>query len=777
MLLPALVMAQSLGGSICGRVTTSDGKPAAQINITLKPTRMGTITNQEGEYQLVNVPVGTYTLTISGVGFATRSEQVAISDNAPVILNIQLAAQVEQLQTVEVTGRRETSYKNDNSFSAAKIELPIRETPQSISTITKELIQDRQSYRLQDVVQNVAGINQFSTYDDITMRGFRNSGSNGRLINGLRSYNNFWTSPLLVNIERVEVIKGPASATFSNTNPGGTVNMVTKKPLAEERKSVSFTTGSFNTFRATADFTGPLNDRQTLLYRLNLGYENAESFRNQMQYKTVVVAPSVSFLPRPGTRFNADLVYSGINTLLDRGRPIFQNDNSLLSTPITFNLSQPGDYLRQQNLALTLSFTQQLTDRITFNASYLKFRFDEQLNEHGFNRYITRDSIELYFTDRLTKFIGNNLTTYFTFDAETGPVRHTLLAGYDFVQGSNISYDSYAEGTAQGLPDFSLTRPVYYQRPVASYQFPAANYSSYGDKYDTQGLYVQDLIKWGRWQALLSLRQEFYRYPVADFTGVYNNAVTNEQKQTALLPRVGLVYALTPQLNAYATYATGFEPQEGATLSNPRTGGPFDPLTSELVEGGLKGEFFRKRLLSTFSVYQITQNNVLVSANDAGNPDRLLQRGQERARGFELEAAGKITSNLSVLINYANNDTRITRDTENDVNSLVGQVKENAPRHISGSWIKYVFGNGTLRGLGIAAGHSQVSKRNTFDANLKLPGYVVFNAAVYYQVEKFQLGLNLNNITDRTHWTGGYNYQRNFPGAPRNYLLTAAYTF
>lgn len=158
-------------------------------------------------------------------------------------------AKVSDIQTVEITGRKQTSYKNDNSFSATKIEMKVVDIPQSISSVTKEFIQDKNAMRLNDVVQNVAGVTQFSNYDDLSMRGFRNSGSNGRLINGLRTINMYGTSPLLVNIERVEFIKGPASAIFSNTNPGGTVNMVTKKPLDIFKESVSFGAGSFNSLR------------------------------------------------------------------------------------------------------------------------------------------------------------------------------------------------------------------------------------------------------------------------------------------------------------------------------------------------------------------------------------------------------------------------------------------------------------------------------------------------------------------------------------------------
>ena len=588
------------------------------------------------------------------------------------------------LREVEVTGIKERSYKNENSFSYTKTEMPVKDIPQSISSVTKELIQDRQALRLKEIIQHVAGVNEFSVYDEITMRGFRSSGTHGRLLNGLRTYNNYWTSPLLVTIERVEFIKGPASAVFANTNPGGTVNMVTKKPLDERRHNLSFTTGSFNSIRAMGDFTGPLKSDKTLLYRLNVGYENAETFRENISNKSFVVATSISFLPTERTRFNADFIYTNVNTALDRGRPTIQNAKDLFSTPISLNVGQPGDFLKQQSVSLIFSFNHKLTEKLSFNISYLKIRHDERLNEHQFGGYITPDSIRMNFTERIVKFNGNNLAAYLVYKLTAGALEQTIIGGYDYIDGFNHGFNRYARNMANGVPNMSLTNPNYSLRPVNNYTFDAVNIFTYGIKYRTQGVYLQDLIKYKRFQFLLSLRQEFHHFPKVSFTQAASN-VPSDQQQNALLPRVGLTYGITSNINVYATYATGFEPQAAGTLVNPISGGPFDPLTSELIEAGSKGEFFRKRLLASVAIYQITQNNVLVSALDTINPYLLKQRGQEQGRGYEIEAAGRITSNLVISINYAFNETRITKDTEGDVKKLVGLVKENAPKHMSGS--------------------------------------------------------------------------------------------
>jgi iron complex outermembrane receptor protein len=758
--------------SIVGKVKTSNGNSLESINIKVKKSSIATITDSDGDYEIKNLKSGNINLVISAVGFENQEISVVTKENEVTIVpEVFLIEMTNQLQSVEVTGRKKSSYKNDNTFSATKLEMRVIDVPQSISFVTKELIQDQQALRLKDVVKNVAGVNEFSTYDDIVIRGFRNNDSNGRLINGLRGINSFWTSPLLVNIERVEYIKGPASAVFGNSSPGGTINMITKKPLDETRQAIQFTTGSFNTFRTTADFIGAVNDDKSLLYRLNLGYENADTYRDQIANKSIVIAPSISFIPKEGTRFNADLVYTDLDTKLDRGRTIVQGTTDLFATPIGFNIAQPNDYLKSKTLALTLSFSQVINKYLTFNASYLKVRYDEELNEHGFNGYLTPTLISMYFNDRKTIQQGNNLTTYFSSKFNTGDLEHQAVVGYDYIDGEKTVYQRDAENESGNVSNFDLSNPVYSIRNIETYNYGAPGYEF--TNYNTNGFYIQDLIKYKKIQLLLSLRKEFYTFPENASAGIANGKKT----QNALLPKVGLTYSITDNINAYGTYATGFENQNAATLGSATTGGPFDPMKSNLYEIGSKGEFFNKKLFIGTAIYQITKNNVLVNANDTSNPDLLEQRGQERARGFEIEATGKINDNWSVNLHYAYNNAIITKSTVGNTDNKEGLTKENAPKNSSGSWIKYSFNDGVIKGLGLAIGHSQVSKRETLVRTLQLPSYVVYNAAAYYKVDRFTIGVNFNNIFDKKYLSGGYNYQRNFTGAPSNFLVNVGYTF
>ena len=719
------------------------------------------------------------------------------------------AEDAEELQKVEIVGRRQISYKNDIVYSATKTAARLKDVPQSVSYVTKELIQDQGAVRTSDVVRNISNVNMFSSYEgDLSLRGFRVGSST--LLNGLPNTAGGWNQSLLWNLERYEVVKGPASMIYGQTDPGGTINMVTKKPLATPRQAVTFTAGSFNSFLTTMDFTGPLNDDKSLLYRLNVGFEDASTFRDLQENRNLMIAPSISFLPDDRTRVNLDFVYASIKGKLDRGQPIFgaSAGTDLTSTPISFAIAKPNDYLDETTLNLTASIHHRLTDRISINGTYLKSKFNEDQMEHRTSNSYGVDSagdeiptlMGMRTIRREREYNTDNLTAYVVADLDAGPTVHQVLVGFDYGQfvtpkgaSSSSSATGYRNAANDGVinnydpankddylldadgnpvpnvPHFDLENPDYSLAHIEDYIINSRNFSDPSKRYN-HGVYLQDQIGWGPFKALLGLRYEHY----VDVTD-YEQSTEERVEQSAWIPRVGLVYEILPQVNVYGTYAEGFSPQSASIVQDPdRYGGPFDPLTSRLYEAGVKTELFARRLFGTMSVYQITQNNILVDANDAGNPDLLRQRGQERGRGVEIEVQGQITPAFSLSANTSFSKTEITEDSDP---TLVGKEKENAPNTQGGLWARYNLLEGALRGVGAGAGVSFVGERSTFNDDLQLPAYQVYDAALFYNVNRFQLAFRVSNLLDETHWTGGYDYNRLYPGAPRHYVATAAYTF
>ncbi|MFS4416751.1 TonB-dependent siderophore receptor [Maribacter sp. 2307ULW6-5] len=796
--------------SITGTVVDDGGAPLRGASIVLAQGK-GTTTDAQGQYLLASLEEGSYAVTVSYIGFLAQTKYVNLAQGQTAVLDFTLNQATEELQPVEIIGRRETGYKNTVSYSATKSAAPVKEVPTTINFVTKELALDQAAFTLNDVVKNVSGVNQFSFYNDISIRGFRVAGqrNSGNLVNGMRAFTSFWSPQLIPHIERVEVIKGPASALFGNASPGGTINRVTKKPLREERQSITASVGSFNTFRTLADFTGPMTKDNTLLYRLNIGYENTDGFRDLQFGRNLVLAPSFSFLPTEDTRLNFDIVYQDSQGRLDRGQAVFGNGD-LNSTPITKSLSAANDFLDEINLTATVSLQHNFTDNITFNSVYMRSSYDEDLLEHRTsNRFaalgdggIDEESVAMRVFIRKRAWDNNSFNNYFNFDFDLGDVSNKLLVGHDYFQqelqpgGSQLEARSYllqnggatnvfnpdniddyvldANGNpATNVGHFNLTSPTANGlRDMSDYVYRTRTFGQFLQR--SHGVYLQNQAEFGNFKFLVGLRQEFFR----DFIN-YNSETEETLEQQAFLPRVGLVYTLNENVNLYGTWVQGYQPQSAADIINPDAGGPFDPLVSELFEVGAKSDWFNGRLNASLAFYLLTQNGELYNADDATNPDRLVQIGEEEAKGFELDISGSITQNWSLVAGYAFNDATFT---ESDDPAEIGRQKPNAPRHMANVWTKYILSEGRYKGLGFGLGYNYVAERFgsivASNANpTEFPAYGLFDAALYYNLNKVQIQLNFNNVFNKTHWVGGYDFIRAFPGAPRNIMTTVSYTF
>lgn len=792
-----------------GLVTDEDSNPLADVTIVTADNQYGTVSNNDGKFTL-KISAGVNTVNFSYIGFKTL-KRIIDTEKVKGSVTIVLLSSDTSLQTVEIIGRRENSYKSSMTFAGARTETHIMDIPQSIGYVTKETMEDQQAFRQIDVIKNISGVNAFSTYsNDIVLRGFRAS---TYLINGLKSVSSGWSSSVLPYVEKMEVIKGPASALFGNSDPGGTVNVITKKPLRENRKAVNFSTGSFNTYRLTTDFTGSMDTSGKFLYRVNLAYQNAGSFRDLQGGEDIVLAPSFSFIPTENTRVNFELVYTRTNTRLDRGQPIFgatatSNSSLLYSTPISFAIGKDNDFLHDTNLFSTISIQQKISDKFSLNAFYMKSLYKENLLEHRTsNRYaVDADGVtiptlmEMRTIRRDANNHTDNFSVYGTYALETGKLSQKILLGYDYMQNltpksGNSAFNAagYRNAANTGaisrynaadkdrylivnnmpvpnVPHFDLANPDYSMSEISEYFSVSETNENTPSKYYVNGFYIQDQIKWKQFQLLLGLRKEYY-------TDVVSMGQADEQKveQSALIPRAGFVYSLRDDISIYGTFAKGYQPQGSAIIGNSSVyGGPFDPLTSKIFEMGVKTELFRQRLMLTMAAYKIEQNNILMNAGNPDNPDLLRQIGQQQSKGIEMDAAGSITSSLSIIANFSLSEATITKS---DNEAEIGTLMPNAPRSQGNLWIKYKITSGKLQGIGLAVGSNYVGKRNTQNATLQLPSYVLATAAIFYTVDKFRISANFNNIFNKTHWVGGYDYVRLFPGAPRNTMVSIGYTF
>ena len=805
-----------------GHVTDTQGNPLLGVSIVLEGTTKGASTNEKGLYEIHRVPVGKQTFVFSSMGYQTVKRDFEVTPNPSgthTHLNVSLQEEAQQLQEVEIIGRRESSYKNTSSFSGTKTATAIRDIPQTINYVTKEVILDQGASTVNDVVKNVSGVSQYTTYNDFSIRGVRTTGNrnSGNLLNGMRAQTSLWSASSLANIERVEVIKGPAAALFGNAAPGGIINRVTKKPLLQRQHTVSVNTGSWGTLKTYGDFTGPLNESKSLLYRLNLGYETTDGYRDLQGRNTLTIAPSFSFIPNEKTRFNVDITYYRLDGKVDRGQTIF-GDADLYSVPITRSLSATNDFLRETQMNISLGLTHKITDNLSFNSTYLNSSYSEDLREHNqANSYYmqqqgkanTGDPTKILMQALLRQrtFRNNSFNNYFNYNFTTGLVKHTLLVGYDYFQvellpgASQLTAGGYLLKNGKTTTTFNPARLNTYvvdanNNPMTNVAVFDLNKPTTGNvmketgKYiftsgntkptlqTSHGVYLQEQLEVSIVKLLLGLRKEF-------FMDYINYKENNEEKieQQALIPRVGLVITATDNINFYSTWMKGFEPQSADTQSNPdRYGGPFDPVYSELYEVGAKTDWFNKRLSATASVFKIIQQNTLYPASPAvpGKPDLKMQIGEEESNGFEFDLAGEITPNWSILANYAYIDARITKTAQNNEKDFDMQ-RPSTPRHSGNIWTKYIITEGPLKHLGFGAGYNFVTERygqvGRRTNTTVYPGYGLVNAVLYYKINQIQLQLNLNNVLNQTHWVGGYDKLRSFPGAPRNINASVTYKF
>lgn len=811
LLFTSYIHAQTIAGKVTDAYT---GKPISGASIELLNTQKGTITDESGEFLLE----GTGTILISFIGY--ESYQIKTNN---YFLNIALIPEISALQTVEIVGRAANDYNSDYSFSATKMAIKNKDLPQAISTVTKELITDRQAIQLADAVKLVSGVTPSSFYNQYNIRGISQN-EEGQIINGMRTRQYYFLQPLTTNIERVEVLKGPASSTFASVDPGGSINMVTKKPLAVDKKEVSLSVGSFSTMRGSLDFTGPLNESKTILYRLNGAYQEARSYRDLIGNKSILISPSFSYIPNDKTAINAELIFNNTNGNLDRGQPIFgavAGQTDLNSTPTSLNLGALDDFFKSKELIVMGNISHKFSSNITFNTAYMKQSWNEDLQEHRTintfavdieNTPVT-DMAAMRFVQRKQYWNIDNLNSYFNFDFKTGKISHKLLVGYDlhywkklkggaqnsargfllndgsavnaFVLENAEDYQTITVGDRilpkPNVDHFNLANPNYTISNIQNYNFnsridiPSALTTNHA-------VYIQEQLQWRRFSVLLSLRNEW-------FEDITNHETSNEAsfKNERLIPRIGVTYTINKNINVYGTYLEGFQPQSNTVTLMSSTGSffwaddsaaQFRPLVSDLKEIGIKADLFNKKIALNMAVYEINQNNILMSANDPLQPDLLIQRGADRSRGFEMDLAGYILPNWQINASYSHIDARIIRDADPD---LKDARKENTPKNSANLWTRYNFNNTSiLRDLGVGFGvQYQGSKIPWYDRSFTVPEFTVFDAAIYYSPvkSKVQMAVNIGNVFNTTYWLGAQNYLRLFPGAPRNATLTLSYKF
>ena len=701
-----------------------------------------------------------------------------------------------ELKAMTVTGKAvqepndpfNESYTVTNSSTATKTDTPIMETPVSIRVVPKAVMSDQKTTTIKDALENVSSVRPQSSLglsNGFIIRGFRNGRvyRNGLVANGVgigegAQYDS-------ANLERLEVLKGPAAVLFGRIEPGGLINLVTKKPRDESYYSVEQRFGSYNFYRTEWDATDAITDDKSLSYRFSGSYQNNKSFRDFNFNDRVLVNPSLTWRPSDATEMSLEVEAIDEDYQVDRG--LFAIGNRPAPIPISRSFIDPNDPVdtnSKVNLGfnLTHAFNEDWTLRNRFLASFVHdnnisvkpanaFTVQQFLDPSAGNRTYLRN-IFSQISDSETYTTNLDLTG----NLELWGTKHQTLVGFDYLRstGTYLTRGNF-QAPVSGL-EIDIFNPVYgidpsfYATALAT-PFPAgANHSFFRDEW--YGVYFQDHIT--LWDKLHILGGGRYDWATTgrgrgDSSSAAEAALP-ARKDEGFSPRVGILYQPWAWASVYGNWTTSFGANNGVTDS----GGTIDPEIGEQFEAGLKTEFFDQRLTTTLAYYHLTKENLLTRDFNSSDPFAMAAIGEARSQGIELDVTGQITDEFSIIGNYAFTDARITKD----FSGLQGNRLNNVPEHSGSLWLKYDIHhyqplNGLSFGLGVfAAGQRQGDNDNTF----VLPGYARLDAftSYAYQLRGSRLiaQFNIRNLLDKTYYESTDPFQNApprvgiYPGAP-----------
>jgi len=704
---------------------------------------------------------------------------------------------VTTLPVVMVVAQQESpdgsSSNNPSGYSpldakgATRTDAPIMQTPVSEQVISQQVLKDQQTIYLDDALQNVSGVtpanDSYGTGDSFSIRGF--DMQNLTFEDGFRSSKyNIGFQRSMANVQDIEVVKGPASVLYGQSEPGGLVNVVTKKPMDRFYFATEEQIGSYNFYRTTVDMSAPITKDKTLLYRFNLDQENAGSFRDFITANRTCLFPTIEWKPNADNHATVELGYLTGTQVQDNGIPFLTNGQTA-PVSIRNNYAEPNaNGSNIQDFWVKANATHNFSDDLILHAGYRTESISDPIpnqqyymGQVGSDGNLQRSYSGNTINQNWTQEVLADLTARF----KTWIVKHEALAGFDFFQQTyhyNYNYPSWENPT----PSINIYNPVYGQ------PFPAFDPALSGNTFTSQtsyGAFFQDQMElpW-HFHALAGFRYD----RVTTSNGFYgtNNATVDDAPP--LTPRFGLLWQPVKPLSLYASYTANY----GATALGGQTpnGQPLPPQTAQQWEYGIKGEFLGGKLTTTASIYQLTKENI--PTVDPANPMYVTAIGQARSRGLELEAAGEILPGWRIIGGYSYIDCTITQDNGTRFGpSMQGLRFPGIPYNSGSLWSTYEVQSGPLKKLKFGAGVVARSAEQAYatqylydaDGNAlpssylteKIPAFAIVNAMAAYP---FQIGrvkltaqVNINNLFDTTYYST-VNTDMAMPGAPINVLAS-----
>lgn len=709
-------------------------------------------------------------LTITGENQAPSAEVVPGRDD--LVLSITTDGTTADRQPDEeieviVTGEEDDDYNVTDASVGTRTDTPLQNVPQSIQVVPQEVIEDQQVNNVTDALRNVPGVvpsdSNRTLFNNPTIRGFGGGFDFNIDVyrrNGLRDGQGASNTGDSANIERIEVLKGPSSVLYGQGSPGGIINLVTKQPLNEPFYEVSGEIGNYNFYRGTLDLSGPLDENETVLYRLNVAAETSESFIDFYDRDRYLVNPVLAWNIGDDTKLSLEFEYRSVKSLNDAGLPavgtVLDNPNGNL--PLSRYAGEPDiDNQDTDTYRVGYNFEHR------FNENWrIRNAFDTVLSRSNSLRLINSSldpdgrTLNRNYFDNGDGFDVNayTLDTYTVGKFNTGSIEHELVAGIELTRNEVRNNNTFF---APADP-IDLFNPQY---GVATLTEPT-RFTDRKTTNDGLGIYLQDQVTLSdKFTIVLGGRFDILTEEVENF----NLDTTEFQQNEAFSPRVGIVYQPIEEISLYASYSRSLEQSIGESAD----ASTFDPGRGTQYEIGVKGDISdygvsrRHRLSATLALYDLTRTNVLTNDPDNPNPQFQIQTGEQNSQGIELSVAGEILPGWNITGGYAYSDAIITEDNT----FAEGNRLDNAPENAVSLWTTYELQQGSLQGLGFGAGLFFVGERQgDLENSFQLPSYTRTDAAIFYERGKFKTALNFRNLFDIDYFEAADNDLEVFPGDP-----------
>jgi iron complex outermembrane recepter protein len=682
-------------------------------------------------------------------------------------------------------GGRFTGYAVTGASLAGKDNTPILQSPVAIQVVPRQVMDDQQAMSVQDaIVGNVSSVQPSGDtfYDGFTIRGF----------DAASIFRNNLATPDIThlqtaNLQSIEVLKGPAAMLFGRLEPGGVVNLVLKRPLDTPYFSIQEQTGSWGLTQTTVDATGPITSDKDWLYRANLSFNHTDSFRNFVTNQDAFIAPTITWRPTEQFRFNLDGEYQNTIFVADADTAIPAIGTRLAPIPVSRYLQDPAvtrvNPSRMERGLVGYDWTFDINKdwSLTNRFAYSDLQWAQRITDiNSVDETTGAVQFGLWDVNAHRRNLGSNLDLKGKF--ETGPLSHSVLVGADYQFQEQHDFGFCCDGSS--IPPNNMFFPSYsfggYVKPQNNFYFPL--------RQTWKGVYGQDMISFldDKAHILLGGRHDWASYgygfssnSFSEALGPYNSDLgTGFQNafDQAWTPRLGVVLQPLPWLSFYANYTRSF----GASNGLPSPGNPpFAPEQGLQWEGGAKAELFDKRLTATLAYYDITKSGIVQSI-----PGTQFSRpvGLVESKGVELDVAGRIDDNWSLIGNYSYDDARIIKDAAGTplTGGELGNQLQNVPRHAGGLWVKYQA-LGELQGLSLGGGVVAVGERQGDNQNdFQLPAYARVDTMVMYRLPTrmapwakiVTLQLNVKNLLDTTYYLHSYDRFSAAPGAPRTFIVS-----